>query len=174
MKKILLIIILLSLTSTGMSWPWNKKERAEIPTAKPVAVKQVQPNNNLQEAKQIIKELNGELISAKNENAKLKNNLINANKKIVEAEQNVAVVQKQADALKEWGIQKQQEAFEWLEKYNNAVKRYHRLKWIAALIAAAGGVLLGLQFMAFVPPPYNLLIPIGGAGLFGTLVWLFL
>jgi hypothetical protein len=34
--------------------------------------------------------------------------------------------------------------------------------------------LLGLQFMTFVPPPYNLLVPIGGAGLFATLVWVFL
>lgn len=173
MKKILTIIILLSLVSTGMSWPWNKKEQKVYQLKKPVAEK-VERKTNIQEAKEIIKELNSELTSAKNENAKLKNNLINANKKITEAENNVAVVQKQADALKEWGIQKQQEAFKWLEKYNEAVKRYHRLKWIAALIAAAGGVLLGLQFMAFVPPPYNLLIPIGGAGLLGTLVWIFL
>ena len=173
MKKILTIIILLSFVSTGMSWPWNKKEQKVHQVKKPV-VEKVERKTNIQEAKEIIKELNSELTSAKNENAKLKNNLINANKKITKAENNVAIVQKQADALKEWGIQKQQEAFKWLEKYNEAVKRYHRLKWIAALIAAAGGVLLGLQFMAFVPPPYNLLIPIGGAGLLGTLVWIFL
>jgi hypothetical protein len=61
-----------------------------------------------------------------------------------------------------------------MEKYNNAVKRYHRLKAIAALIAAAVGVLLGLQIMGFVPPPYSLLVPVGGAGLFAALVWFFL
>jgi hypothetical protein len=61
-----------------------------------------------------------------------------------------------------------------LEKYTNAVKRYHRLKWIAAIIAGAAGVLFGLQLMSFVPPPYSLLVPIGSAGLFATLVWVFL
>lgn len=173
MKKLLLVLFLLSFATTSFGQFWKLKPK---PTPVPVRVAEPvkSPMNNLQEARKIIKELNSELTSAKNENAKLKNNLINANKKITEAENNVAVVQKQADALKEWGIQKQQEAFKWLEKYNEAVQRYHRLKWIAALIAAAGGVLLGLQFMAFVPPPYNLLIPIGGAGLLGTLVWIFL
>ena len=112
--------------------------------------------------------------AAKSENVKLKNNLANANSKVAEAVNKVSVVQKQADALKDWGIQQQQEAFKWFEKYNDTVKRYHRLKWIAALIAAAVGVLLGLQFMNLIPPPYNLLVPIGGAGLFGTLIWVFL
>lgn len=172
MKKLLPIIILLCLASSAMAWPWNKKEKKEVVTTKPVATKVVQ--TNVQEAQQLIKELNSELKSAKSENAKLKNNLANANTKVAEAVNNVSIVQKQADALKDWGVQQQQEAFKWFEKYTDTVKRYHRLKWIAALIGAAGGVLLGLQFMAFVPPPYNLLIPIGGAGLFATLIWMFL
>jgi septal ring factor EnvC (AmiA/AmiB activator) len=176
MKKLLPIIIIFCLASSAMAWPWSKREKKEVPAVKPVATKVVKTNSktSIQEAREVIQELNSELTSAKNENAKLKNNLVNANKKIKEAESSLINVQKQADLLKEWGIQKQQEAFQWLEKYNNAIKRYHRLKWIAALIAAAGGVFLGLQFMAFVPPPYNLLVPIGGAGLFGILVWLFL
>lgn len=173
MKKLLTIVFILSLVSSGMAWPWVKKEQTKSEVKKPVA-EQVTNKTNLQQAKEIIQELKSELSSAKNENAKLKNNLANANKKVKDAETSLATVQKQADLLKEWGIQKQQEAFQWLEKYNNAVKRYHRLKWIAALIAAAGGVFLGLQFMNFVPPPYNLLVPIGGAGLFAILVWLFL
>lgn len=173
MKKILTIAFILSLTATGMAWPWSKKNQTNSEFIKPAQVN-VENKTTLQQAKDVIKELNSELSFAKTENAKLKNNLENANKKLKDAESNVIVVQKQADLLKEWGIQKQQEAFQWLEKYNNAVKRYHRLKWIAAIIAAAGGVLLGLQFMAFVPPPYNLLIPIGGAGVFGLLVWIFL
>ena len=172
MKKLLPIIIILCLASSAMAWPWNKKEKKEVVTIKPVATKVVQ--TNVQEAQQLIKELNSELKSAKSENAKLKNNLANANTKVAEAVNNVSVVQKQADALKDWGVQQQQEAFKWFEKYTDTVKRYHRLKWIAALIGAAGGVLLGLQFMAFVPPPYNLLVPIGGAGLFATLIWMFL
>ena len=176
MKKILPIIIILCLSSSAMAWPWNKKEKKEVVTTKPVATVVVQKNNktSIQEAREIIKELNSELKSAKSENARLKNNLANANTKVAEAVNNVSVVQKQADALKDWGVQQQQEAFKWFEKYTDTVKRYHRLKLIAALIAAAGGVLLGLQFMAFVPPPYNLLIPIGGAGLFATLIWMFL
>jgi septal ring factor EnvC (AmiA/AmiB activator) len=172
MKKLLPIIIILCLASSAMAWPWNKKEKKEVVTTKPVATKVVQ--TNVQEAQQLIKELNSELKSAKSENAKLKNNLANANTKVAEAVNNVSIVQKQADALKDWGVQQQQEAFKWFEKYTDTVKRYHRLKWIAALIGAAGGVLLGLQFMAFIPPPYNLLIPIGGAGLFATLIWMFL
>jgi septal ring factor EnvC (AmiA/AmiB activator) len=173
MKKILTIIFILSLTTTGMTWPWSKKNKTNSEFKKPAQV-EVQNKTTLQQAKNVVKELNAELSYAKTENIKLKNNLNNANNKLKDAETNVAVVQKQADTLKEWGIQKQQEAFQWLEKYNNAIKRYHRLKWIAAIIAAAGGVLLGLQFMTFVPPPYNLLIPIGGSGIFGLLVWLFL
>jgi septal ring factor EnvC (AmiA/AmiB activator) len=172
MKKLLPIIIILCLASSAMAWPWNKKEKKEVVTTGPVATKVVQ--TNVQEAQQLIKELNSELKSAKSENAKLKNNLANANTKVAEAVNNVSIVQKQADALKDWGVQQQQEAFKWFEKYTDTVKRYHRLKWIAALIGAAGGVLLGLQFMNFVPPPYNLLVPIGGAGLFATLVWMFL
>jgi Skp family chaperone for outer membrane proteins len=173
MKKLLTIIFILSFISSGMAWPWDKKPAVKPEIKKPVPVK-VETSSSLQQAKQVIKELNAELNAAKSENAKLKTNLENANKKVNEAKSNTAIVQKQADALKEWGIQKQQEAFKWLEKYNNAVKRYHRLKWIAALIAAAGGVLLGLQFMNMVPPPYSFLIPIGGASLFATLVWIFL
>jgi septal ring factor EnvC (AmiA/AmiB activator) len=173
MKKLLTIIFVLSLVSSGMAWPWDKKPIAKPEVKKPVPVK-VETSSSLQQARQVIKELGAELNAAKSENTKLKTNLANANKTISQAEQNVAAVQKQADTLKEWGIEKQKEAFQWLEKYTNSVKRYHRLKWIAAIIAAAGGVLLGLQFMALVPPPYSLLIPIGGAGLFGALVWFFL
>lgn len=176
MKKLLPIIIILSLSSSAMAWPWNKKEKKEVVTTGPVATKVVQTNSktSVQEAQEVIKELGSELKSAKSENAKLKNNLANVNNKVAAAVNDLYVVQKQADALKDWGVKQQQEAFKWFEKYTDTVKRYHRLKWIAALIGAAGGVLLGLQFMAFVPPPYNLLVPIGGAGLFGTLIWMFL
>jgi len=173
--KTLIVIIFLSLTSSGFSQFWKPKPKP-TPTPIPVAEVVVKPENttSIQEARKIIKELNSELQVAKTENAKLKTNLENANKKVDEAQSNTAIVQKQADILKQWGIQKQNEAFQWLEKYNNAIKRYHRLKWIAAIIAAAGGVLFGLQFMAFAPPPYNLFIPISSAGLFGALVWFFL
>jgi hypothetical protein len=61
-----------------------------------------------------------------------------------------------------------------MEKFEKAIKRYHRLKMIAALIAAAAGVFVGLQFMNLVPPPYNFGVPIGGAALFAALVWFLL
>jgi hypothetical protein len=173
--KTLIIIIFLSLTSSGFSQFWKPKPKP-TPTPVPVAEVVVKPENttSIQEARKIIRELNSELQVAKTENAKLKTNLENANKKVDEAQSNTMIVQKQADTLKQWGVQKQNEAFQWLEKYNNSIKRYHRLKWIATIIAAAGGVLFGLQFMAFAPPPYNLFLPIGSAGLFGALVWFFL
>ena len=102
MKKLLPIIIILCLASSALAWPWNKKEKKEVVTTKPVATVVVQKNNktSIQEAQEIIKELGSELKSAKSENAKLKNNLANANKKVAEAVNNVSIVQKQADALK--------------------------------------------------------------------------
>jgi len=53
MKKLLPIIILLCLASSAMAWPWNKKEKKEVVTTKPVATKVVQ--TNVQEAQQLIK-----------------------------------------------------------------------------------------------------------------------
>jgi hypothetical protein len=91
-----------------------------------------------------------------------------------EAELNVGEVQKKADQLREWGVIQQAEAHKFIERYNNAVKRYHRLKIIAAVIASLGGVLLGVQFMALTPPPYNLFIPVVFSGVFAALVWFLL
>jgi hypothetical protein len=172
MKKLLPFIILLILTGTGYSqFNWFKPKPKAQPT--PVAVVQ-KSKTPVQDAKQIVKELQGELRVAKSENVKLKNNLSKANSNLKDSFLQIEKLNKDITTLKEWGVVQQAEAQKWLEKYTNAIKRYHRLKLIAALIAAAGGVLLGLQFMGFVPPPYNLLVPIGGAGLFATLVWLFL
>jgi len=172
MKKLLPLIILLILTGTGYSqFNWFKPKPKAQPT--PVAVVQ-KSKTPVQDAKQIVKELQGELRVAKSENVKLKNNLSKANSNLKDSFLQIEKLNKDITTLKEWGVVQQAEAQKWLEKYTNAIKRYHRLKLIAALIAAAGGVLLGLQFMGFVPPPYNLLVPIGGAGLFATLVWLFL
>lgn len=176
MKKLLTIIFVLSMASTGMAWPWDKKPTTKPEVEKPVPAK-VETGSSLQQAKQVIKELNAELNSAKSENAKLKNNLANANKKVADAEANVANVQKQANALKEWGIQKQNEAFEWLEKYTKAVKRYHRLKMIAAVVAGLFGAMLGMWAMRFVPPiyaAYAMALPIAGAGLAAGALWIFL
>lgn len=168
MKKLIPFIILLSFCSTGLAWPFGKKEPKPKPT--PVAV----AKPTISGGRELVKEIATELKAAKQENQNLKASLQRATDKVIKAESKTLEVQKAADALKEWGIIQQAEAQKFMQKYNDAVKRYHRLKVIAAIIAAAGGVLLGLQFMALVPPPYNLGIPIGGAALFALLVWLFL
>lgn len=173
MKNIIAITILLVLTSSvhAQIWPFKKKA---TPSATPVPVKVEKSNAPIQDAKKIVQELKTELNVAKSENVKLKNSLEKANANVKEGFLQITKLEKDIKTLKEWGVIQQAEAQKWLEKYNNAVKRYHRLKWIAAIIAAAGGVLLGMRFMNLVPPPYNLLVPIGGAGLFGTLIWIFL
>lgn len=173
MKKLLPLIILLILSGTSFGQFWKPKPKpTPIPKATPVVVEK--SKNPVQDAKQIIKELQNELNIAKTENSKLEKNLAQANIDLNQSFSEIDKLNKDIETLKEWGIVQQAEVQKWLDKYTKAVKRYHRLKLIAALIAAAGGVLLGLQFMNFVPPPYNLLVPIGGAGFFATLVWLFL
>ena len=171
MKKIIPIILLLVLTSTGYSqFNWFKPKPKPSPT--PVAVEK--SKTPIQDAKQIVKELQSELRVAKSENNKLKDSLSKANSNLKDSFLQIDKLKKDINTLKEWGVVQQAEAQKWLEKYTNAIKRYHRLKWIAAIIAGAVGVLLGLQIMSFVPPPYSLLVPIGGAGLFASLVWIFL
>lgn len=173
MKKILPIVIAFSfISSTGMAWPFGKKESKPTPT--PAAVAKPTPKPTISGGREIVKEIGIELKAAKEENTKLKTSLDKALEQVKNAEAKTVEVQKSADALKEWGIIQQAEAQKFMEKYNDAVKRYHRLKMIAALIAAAVGVLLGLQIMGFVPPPYSLLVPVGSAGLFAALVWFFL
>ena len=172
MKYILPILIVLFLTSTTQAWPFGKKEPKSQPT--PAAVAKPTPKPTIGEGREIVKGIAAELKAAKDENAKLKVSLDKALQQTKNAEAKTVEVQKSADALKEWGIIQQAEAQKFMEKYNSAVKRYHRLKLIAAIIAAAGGVLLGLQFMNFAPPPYNIGVPVGAAALFAALVWFFL
>ena len=172
MKKILPLVLLLCFISTGMTWPFGKKEPKPKAVSSAV-VKSTKPAT-VSDGREIVKQIAAELKAAKEENSKLKNSLNKALSEVKTAESQTVEVQKSADALREWGIIQQAEAQKFMEKYNNAVKRYHRLKAIAAVIAAAVGVMLGLQFMALVPPPYNLGIPVGGAALFASLVWFFL
>lgn len=173
MKKLLPLIILLILSGTSFGQFWKPKPKP-TPVAKSTPVLVEKSKNPIQDAKEVVKQLQSELKIAKDENGKLKQNLNEANVNVKNGFIQIDKLNKDISTLKEWGVVQQAEAQKWLEKYTNAIKRYHRLKWIAALIAAAGGVLLGLQIMGFVPPPYNLLVPIGGAGFFGALVWFFL
>jgi len=171
MKKLIPLIILLTLSTTSFGQFWKPKPKA---TPKPTPVAVEKSKTPVQDAKLIIKELKNELNVAKTENTKLKDNLSKAKEEVNNSFIQIDKLKKDINTLKEWGVIQQAEAQKWLEKYNNAVKRYHRLKWIAALVAAAAGVLLGMQFMNLVPLPYNFLVPIGAAGLFGTIVWIFL
>jgi hypothetical protein len=172
MKKYLTILLLLTLTSGAMAWPFGKREPKAKPT--PSAVAKPTPKPTISDGRVLVRDIAAELRFARDENNKLKNSLANATRKLEQAETKTVEVQKAADALKEWGIIQQAEAQKFMEKYNNTVKRYHKLKLIAAIIAAAGGILLGLQFMNLAPPPYNFGIPIGAAALFAALVWFFL
>jgi len=173
MKKLLPLIILLVLSGTSFGQFWKPKPKPS-PTPKPTPVAVEKSKNPVQDAKEIVKELNRELKDTKEENSRLEKSLTQARLDIDQSFKEIDVLNKEIQGLKEWGAVQEAKAKQWFEKYSQSVKRYHRLKLIAALIAAAGGVLLGLQIMGFVPPPYNLLVPIGGAGFFASLVWMFL
>jgi len=177
MKHFFLILTLLfTLTAVTQAQLFKFGKPKPTPTPAPKAELVEKPENatSVQQARQIIKELNQELNSARTENANLKKNLDDATLKIIQAEKSTQEVQKNADALKEWGIIQQGEAQRFIERYNGAVKRYHRLKIIAAVIAGLGGILFGMQFMALTPPPYNLFTPVLFSGAFAALVWFFL
>lgn len=170
MKKIIFILSLMFVTNASYGFPFFKPKTKPSPTP----VVEEKSKTPIQDAKKIVLELKSQLNDAKAENSKLKNSLANANDNIKKGFDDIVKLNKEIADLKEWGVIQQAEAQKFLEKYNKAVKRYHRLKLIASIIAAAGGVLLGLRFMNFVPPPYSILVPVGGASIFGALIWLFL
>jgi hypothetical protein len=176
MKTLLPIIILLSLTTSGFSQFWKPKPKA-TPTPKPTPVAVVKSNKPpIQEAKSIIQELNFELKTAKEANSELKNKLVAAENKVKAAELSTQQVQKNADALKNWGIEQQNQAFEWMEKHTATLKRYHKLKNIAAIVAGLFGAMLGMYCMRLVPPvyaAYAFALPIAGAVLAFGGVWMF-
>lgn len=173
-KKILFISLatLFILNDSAYSiWPFTKNEPASKEKIEKVEPS-VKPTIN--NSRILVKELSNELKSAKNENSNLKKSLERALLKVKNAEERTIEVQNSADELKKWGIIQQEQAQKFIEKYNSAVKRYHRLKILAAVIAAGVGILLGLQFMNLTPPPYNIGVPVGGAALFASLVWFLL
>lgn len=177
MKNLLPLIILIAISTTSFGQFWKPKPKVK-PTPAPVSVTNsvVLPSNSLQEAKVVIKELNAELTSAKTSNTDLKNKLDIANNKVKEAEINTQQVQKNADSLKAWGIEQQNQAFQWMDKYTSTVKRYHKLKNVAAIVAALFGAMLGMYCMRLVPPvyaAYAFALPIAGAILAFGGVWLF-
>jgi hypothetical protein len=173
--KTLILIIFLSLTSSGSSQFWKPKP---VITPTPVVEVAVKPENatSIQEARKIIRELNTELQIAKSENTKLKTNLENADRKVEEAVSGTAVVQKQADALRAWGIERQNEAFEWMSKHSKTLKKYHRLKTVASIVGGIFGLVFGIFCMRFVPPvyaAYAFALPIACTVIASGWVWIF-
>jgi len=61
-----------------------------------------------------------------------------------------------------------------IRDHDKVMKKYHFLKWIASVIAAAVAVLIVMQFGAFIPAPFNLYAMIAAGGGATTLVWIFL
>jgi len=183
MKKLATLIILLTLSSTSFAWPWNGKPLSgpvTKPTLQPAAVASVvQPpsQNAVNDARAVVRELNGELKIAKSENTKLKNNLDQANGDLKNSFVLIEQLNKDIASLKEWGVVQQAEAQKWLSSYTSAVKRYHRLKNIAAAVAGLFGAMVGMWCMRFVPPiyaAYALALPIIGAGAAASALWIFL
>lgn len=175
MKTILSLLILTLLTTSSFGQFWKPKPKA-TPKPTPVVVVSTNALSSVQQAKAVIKELNEELKSAKAANADLKTKLDAANTKVKEAEINTQQVQKNADALKNWGIEQQNQAFQWMEKHTATLKRYHKLKNIAAIVAGLFGAMLGMYCMRLVPPvyaAYAFALPIAGAVLAFGGVWLF-
>jgi hypothetical protein len=180
MKKLATLIILLTISSTGFAWPWNGKPLSGPlvkPTPVPAAVVVVPSQNPVNDARALVRELNGELKIAKSENIKLKNNLDQANGDLKNSFILIEQLNKDITSLKEWGVVQQAEAQKWLSSYTNAVKRYHRLKNIAAAVAGLFGMVVGIWLMGFVPPMYSayaLLLPVAGAGAAASALWIFL
>jgi hypothetical protein len=136
-----------------------------------------QQPTTIQQARTLIVELNTELRTAKQENNKLKTNLETVNGKLKSAETQISDLQLQANAIKDWGIEQQKQAFMWMAKYDKAVKRYHNLKTVAVVIASLFGITFGVWLMRFVPPVYGayaFALPVACATLFGLYVWLFM
>jgi len=178
MKKLATLIILLIISSTGLAWPWNGKPFCSRTTKSVSTQSLVAPSQNpINEARATVHELNGELKIGKIENIKLKNSLDLANGDLKSSFVLIEQLNKDITSLKEWGVVQQAQAQKWLSSYTNAVKRYHRLKNIAAGVAGLFGLMVGIWLMGFVPPMYStyaLLLPVAGAGAAASALWIFL
>jgi TolA-binding protein len=119
-----------------------------------------------------VPELRDALKSAGSEIDLLTQQLINAQNEVVTLEKNKieedGKVQAQTDTLNKYS-----DANAKLSQQLAAVlKKYHFLKLLASIIAAALGIFIALQFP--IPPPYNI-YALGGAGVgAAALVWIFL
>lgn len=175
MKTLITLLTFLFLANIGYGQFWKPKPKATpIPVVKAEATQS--PMNNLQEARKIIRELNSELQTAKTENTKLKINLENATKSLDTAQKNTITVQRNADILRDWGVAKQNESFEWMDKHKKTLAKYHRLKYVASIVGGIFGLIFGVWLMRFVPPvyaAYAFALPIVATLISSGWVWLF-
>jgi len=175
MKTLITLLTSLFLVNASYGQFWKPKPKATpVPVAKAEATQS--PMNNLQEARKIIRELNLELEEAKTENTKLKANLENATKSLDTAQKNTLTVQRNADILRDWGIAKQNESFEWMDKHKKTLSKYHKLKYVASIVGGIFGLIFGVWLMRFVPPIYAMYafaLPIATTLISSGWVWLF-
>lgn len=140
--------------------------------------------NTLSEARRLLQLQKNELIIAKEENKKLASALNDSFVKITQGEVHLMQVQTTADALRQWGIDQQNESMTnfnqmMIEKKEKekAIKKYHFSKLLNSITACILGLVLGLNLMKFVPPVYSyyaFALPLLGA-IFGfILVWFLL
>jgi hypothetical protein len=148
-------------------------------------------SNNLSEARRLIQLQKVELTKAQNENKMLKNSLEEAKKNIIAGELQVQELQAAADALKNWGIEKEKESWKnfnammeerklkekEIELKEKAIKKYHTCKLINAIVASFLGLILGLYLMKFVPithTHYAFALPVLGIITSFCLIWFLL
>lgn len=176
MKKLIILFLLLGSSANGQFW---KPKPKAVPASTPpsLGTTSVQkPQENTQEARKLIRELNQNLMTAREENLKLKANLENAGKDLETSEKRVAEAQRQADILRDWGIAKQNEAFEWLAKHEKVLDRYHHLKFVASVVGGIFGFVFGIWLMRFIPPVYGayaLSLPVATTAISAGWVWIF-
>jgi len=172
MKKIItLLFISTFVASTGFAWPFKKDPN---PQPTPTKTEIIQPAPSPSTGKGLLNDLKKELTDARAKNKELGEALNRAKTELVTSNTKVKELEKGIKDLTDWGASWQAKANKYYEQYTKAVKKYHRLKFIAACIAAVGGVFLGLQLMNLAPPPYNFGVPVGAAALFFMLAWLLL
>jgi septal ring factor EnvC (AmiA/AmiB activator) len=165
MKKIIAFLFIFTISFTCFA------------QSKPELTQRTSSLSTLQQAKSLIKELNDELILAKNNSNSLKNKLTSAETNLNTANTQIETLQKEVTILRNWGIEQQKSAFEWMEKHDKMQKRYHFLKNLTGIIAAIYGFTFGIWCMRYVPPiyaAYAFALPIVTAIIAFFAVWLVL
>lgn len=176
MKNLVILFVFVAVTEANAQF-W--KPRAKPSPTPPVVTQSVpapKTNGDSSEVKKVIRELNSNLLAAKEDNKNLRESLAGAEKNLEISETRVVEAQRQADLLREWGIAKQNEAFEWLGKHEKVLKRYHELKHTASIVGGIFGFIFGVWLMRFVPTvyaAYALSLPIAVAAISACWVWIF-